>query len=967
MIDCIPEIILVEYDKTKGLQGKLLEISKVIVERDKIEFLSEEKIWITETFLRPSSTRSDDEDYISGYAQIGFKFKDGNNQNKVVIKYKNEDIELYHDTESGYYFERAKFEYKKNKSKEKEIVFKNHSNIGVNRVGTIYPYILNKNNEKIILDPIKILPSNLTENEYNEMLTDIAMMTVDMLKTDKTSAVNVKFSKFQLIEDLLISIQNLSLLIKEIETLRISDIDIKFSMQSGKRKDDIFDIKREIQKNIFPGKTVVKSKVINKSLNTYENRMIKLFLIKIKKYLSILNAQTIKNEIINLEINEKGIINSKKNNLTENKVLNTKNKINNITEKVNDLLTRRDHVKHNNISNINDSILVEVQLNFIVNKEVLLDHDIIGKSNIINSDFESNWDKEREYYNIEMQNYYFKHDNKNHKVDRSVNKRFSKSFKFNLNGNDISDTLYLQKSIEIINKNLQKQKRVCIIGSVCVNKNRLYSNYDIIGELVRNRYDEYHFKFENIQEITVDDKQIIRETSCQLSNYSSSILNSILNNQIKNYSDYLINSDANDSLKNISMQKDSLENIKLSIESCIEQIDRILRSEFWMNINVSLTEKFKSSLRFMHMPIYKKAFHILKSNESIIKFNDLSFHVDEFAINNLNDIYELWVYYKILHRLLEMNWNPSNKQDIYKFLSSYFYNKNNLDGVSIELEKGSYSLSLINNGKVNVKNGFKKPDFQFIIKRKGTEEIDVTKKIYLDAKNRNYIAQGMPNGMDEWEKDIKDIAIEKYYFMDTIDLNDSADLSFIVHSDTEFKSFSQPIFNYTNIKSLNNSSGQNNVRDIEPHSVGSVGLTPSNITQLNTFIRMIMEYHFTDYFTCWNCGESENITVKQLLTRKKNVKYHIKCESCKDFWVKTHCDNYGHTLIKHSINYHEERKRDNPWMVECPECSAFSTTEVNENPIILKDNSFQKKKLTKTNSLWDPDNFNNLLTTMPDA
>ena len=87
---------------------------------------------------------------------------------------------------------------------------------------------------------------------------------------------------------------------------------------------------------------------------------------------------------------------------------------------------------------------------------------------------------------------------------------------------------------------------------------------------------------------------------------------------------------------------------------------------------------------------------------------------------------------------------------------------------------------------------------------------------------------------------------------------------------------------------------------------------------------MIIEYHLGLYNYCWNCGEDIKIDIVVKKTKGGNNKYHYKCNTCNEFWVKNHCYNdTEHALIKHIDNYHYiNDEKGTPWFVVCPECDG---------------------------------------------
>lgn len=71
------------------------------------------------------------------------------------------------------------------------------------------------------------------------------------------------------------------------------------------------------------------------------------------------------------------------------------------------------------------------------------------------------------------------------------------------------------------------------------------------------------------------------------------------------------------------------------------------------------------------------------------------------------------------------------------------------------------------------------------------------------------------------------------------------------------------------------------------------------------------------YRCCWSCGERKDLAIRQLVTHPK---YHYTCKACNEYWVKVHCSQNGDHLVKHTLNYHLQVRRNQRWFVVCPTC-----------------------------------------------
>jgi hypothetical protein len=195
----------------------------------------------------------------------------------------------------------------------------------------------------------------------------------------------------------------------------------------------------------------------------------------------------------------------------------------------------------------------------------------------------------------------------------------------------------------------------------------------------------------------------------------------------------------------------------------------------------------------------------------------------------------------------------------------------------------------------------------------------VYKRVYVDAKFRDYKQQGE----QKWKKDIIEIAVNKYLLRTTG--NDRGDISFIVHSDQNKGQESEEkgiAYNGLYDRDLRGDLpfqiwGSDELREKYAHSFGSFCMIPENVGSFKKWFRMLMEYHFNLFYVCWSCGSMNQVVEEENI---RGVGKHFRCLNCNDFWVKSHCENKKHDLIKHLDNYHKQVEENNPWNVVCPVC-----------------------------------------------
>ena len=366
-----------------------------------------------------------------------------------------------------------------------------------------------------------------------------------------------------------------------------------------------------------------------------------------------------------------------------------------------------------------------------------------------------------------------------------------------------------------------------------------------------------------------------------------------------------------------------------------KRIDKMLSVSMFKNINDKQIYNVKLTQVFINNPSYRRIYKLIKElNNNILLLNMKSPRA--ILIKSTSDIYEIWCLFKIVQILIgKQKFTLLNHKEVAYSLNNFMelkepFSEKQLEFVFEKKLLNGYilTLNLIYEGRVYYDGKkFKTPDYQFIytLKDKLGETI-IEKRAYLDAKYRNYDSQGEVI----YHKDIKDVAIEKYIktFEDTIN---EPICSMIVHSH--------------NYKRYVDWGGDNIKREaiadsLKPHSYGAFYLVPSDISNLNKFLRLLSEYHlssnqFRSYSICWECGEVEEINIETRLTYGKKEKYYYTCKRCSEFWVKNHCEaNSGHKLIKHRDNYHlsiynENNTNDisregndniNPWHLICPVC-----------------------------------------------
>ncbi|NLU07408.1 MAG: DUF2357 domain-containing protein [Clostridiales bacterium] len=346
-------------------------------------------------------------------------------------------------------------------------------------------------------------------------------------------------------------------------------------------------------------------------------------------------------------------------------------------------------------------------------------------------------------------------------------------------------------------------------------------------------------------------------------------------------------------------------------QECSLKIEKLLNIDFIKKVSLKKVN-FKSSQIFANDKNYSKVFkNLMKLKENNLIYDPLG--ENHVFVRDTQNIYEYWCLFKMINILVNIQrWKLKKSKSIVQELNRYLNKKGSskIEGFTVELEHSlktflgyeprNIELEILFNKSLDTNIGkFRTPDFTFKFSIENESWY-----VYMDAKYRNYSEQGEK----QWLRDIEEVAIGKYIneFEGT---DHPAKASFIIHSDDKSEKFIE--YGGQPIEGIRYS-------EIPNHRYGSVPLLPNRSFDFFMLIRMIEEYHLKLYWTCWNCGETEKITIEKKETVSGFPKYHCTCQNCGDFWVRTHCKNIGkHKLIKHLKNYHSI-KDDNPWYVHCP-------------------------------------------------
>ncbi|MFD2215299.1 nuclease domain-containing protein [Metabacillus endolithicus] len=911
-----PIMINVHYDINSNKNEKLKPVEKV----EKVEELKYDSInncWYTFNHYKSYS------EYAGAirYSQIGFKgLQDVRDDFTVYIEHDDVDKkELYLDRETGIWFELSKFKKDKYSTSEKDQV------TGLNQSGSIKVKVKQKSTDDLIEEyNIIFLPSSLEINDYKIMIAEIYNIYIDLLKN--------KNSSVRLNEKELLSLKWVEDVINKIEpALKYIDLNPNenFSIQLSKQKHtndrNRFDIRAEISKSIFMGSPSVKKMGIYKDKNLYEHRVIKQFLASLKFLFELYlkeNLLNIKKEQIKNELRVFEDKSNFLNDFNEKDYTALKGQVQKIDEELNkekeDLTKKLLTINSDHNPLINMYTNINIELKFRV-RSLPKNFKCELINNIVITKFETAWNNG---WDIELISYSYKNSLNERVLIQWPHPRFSKKLKLELHSVVLKNHVYLMQAL---NNEEILGKEILINGNVYYDRAKLNQSIDIIGTDtgVGEIFNDYNFTFFNIQSIAVSGikRPIVKDDVME------DIVPILLNSR-----DYLRNTDRllQSKLKTTSYEQKlklinriSLVNHEEKLYRKLdEKINNLLELSIFKEIDSLEFEKLRPTQVFLHDPYYRIIWNALKEHEYVntISLNELNSN-NYINVTNVNNIYEIWAFLKMIMILkTELGWTIRGKESLSKYIKDFLTNKKvkTLDGFNIELNKSIYSLFISYTPHLP-RTGLQPltPDYRFILQAPNKE----SKVIYLDAKYRDYIEQGEK----EWEKDIKTVAIKKYLRTKSSNPNLNGDVSFILHCDQKMGELKEKAgVSYSaaydkNFISLDDET-ESLLKEEYGHKVGSIYLLPQATNSFTSWFRMIMEYHLEDFQTCWSCGELEdNVKVTLAYTERGHLKYYYECSNCNDFWVKVHCRN-GHKLIKHTNNYHQQKKDTYAWYVICPVC-----------------------------------------------
>lgn len=916
----IPKLINVHYDLSAQSTNREKPLEKIEIIDDLI-YDNIRNVWVARNYQLNYSPYAGK----NVYSQVGFLIEADSSESYKLFFEANENVRLEQDTETSIWYQVSKFEKGSYSTREKDEI------AGINQAGYLVAVL--ESNNTTTKETILFMPSHWDVSDYEAMINELIEISIKLMESETS---NIRLARketisFDWVREILdILIPTLKYINQFPAKEIINDIEKK------RPKNERFQIDVEVQKKIMPGMKSLKHRTLKLEENVYEHRMIKQFLMNVRNFLSIYyDDNLIQSKIFNSEMDKKLLI--EKSNMKYEK--NTYENVRHVIDGYKSALRNEVNMIKSNLSDI-------LNKNFVVTNHELDTEMIVylsGKpknikcrrnGNLLETTFWADFDKTNNSWDISLQEYQYRKLGFMTTVNYT-NEGFSQKFQFTYRSSDIYAHYHLISLLE--SGNIKS-----IHGIASGYELNTTINTDIVGVANGSRYKNYHFVFKDIKFENRD--VLIDEITFKLVPYMSTSYN------------YLFDQIGREEMKLSSYKEQQrldnqivhLKTEQTNIQGYMKEIDELLKLELFQIDNDYSIETLRQTQLFLHDPYYRKCWNVMKEHDYLNVLDTLRIDkLSRFQITNVNNIYETWVFIKMVVLLEEeLGWKIEDKKSLQRMIQDFINGKNKekdiLRDFNIVLKKFDYTLTISNTPKLKrAKSGPLEPDYRFII-----ENDFFHKVIYIDAKNRDYNIQGE----SEWIRDIQKTAIHKYLRTYDTDLNKTADVSFIVHSDKKFahkKELEGTTYDASYDKRMLDKNQEICLEKSEfGHRVGSISLLPSFTSSYLNWFRMIMEYHFFDYEHCWKCGAHKNdVEIITAYTQAGLKKYHLTCQKCDNFWVKVHCRN-GHTLIKNINNYHKQGDNKDAWFVICPKCfdgdrnlqSVLENSNKNNSDIIsLKD------------------------------
>lgn len=630
-----------------------------------------------------------------------------------------------------------------------------------------------------------------------------------------------------------------------------------------------FDIQAEIERQIVPGLPNYTQRVVTETVHTRENEMMKQALVNLKEYArrqQLYFALQEENEQMNVAFTQSQIEKFQE----EAQLLQTLDEVYEEAKRKSERCQRAVVQKAKERFACHDVNTEEVEWEFLIRSGASVPLKLDEYNGAL---WTVNHYDERESH--------FEH--LSYRWRNSTYRGYSHFTKVSFHSKDVLSRWYLY---QCFTNERYTDCRIRVTGKVVAR-----GNDNPVDEGYGNEYEERHFRFITIDRVEVEGMRIEPPTEEEMERFAKQICQEQETEQLHRLKQSVKLAERTEKAY------DRVQDDRLDFTALEERIDRLLNEPFFQSIHLTSYVPLEPTTKFLQHPSYYRAWTIIQEWQRPLPL-ERSLETIHVTSEKVEQLYETWVLYQTIHLLTEeMGWTLKNGERAESVLRNYLIRQSEpfpmelFKRFEVELYVHEYTLVLSYEPVKKAATGASyRPDYYFTWKR-GNITLGTA---ILDAKYRDYDEQGEATYID----DLESVAIGKYdQLVDTF--------SGIVHSaplDQVESTWCDYDYGHHN------------------HRFGSFPLHPNNKQYMKTWLKLMMEYHFQDYDTCWSCGEREHVKKEQLLTKSGYNKYHYTCSTCDEFWVRNHCsEGKGeHLLVKHFINYHEERTQS--WYVNCPKC-----------------------------------------------